>query len=1062
MAIQLPYTDGFITPPDPNNPEFKNNKGQANGYAPLDANAKVPTENLPDQASLDAEVDGKISTHNSATTSVHGIANTSDILTKNGGALNQGANLTLSDGSNDSEIGAWGFGVENTNGDSIYVDPTEIGLNNGAKLKKGTTDGGLGGYKGIALKCSVDYELKWEAGRLYTMQQDGFTIRSVEHCMTAPTSNDDETKGYVVGTRWVMDSWKTYVCTHAGEGNADWELRFSQDNPSQAGYINTSGDAGGQSGGYIDTSAGNGGSGGGYINTSGSDGYGGYIDTRGSNSGADGGNINTSAGSNGSGGNINTSHGGGYINTSGDETLNSFGGSINTSGKEANGGCIDTSDHGFGNGGGSILTYDGGSTGGTIDTHGSAWGAGGSINTSGGNVPFSSGAGGSINTSNGGGSINTSGDNDGGHGGSISTYSLNGNAGGYINTTGIDWTGGYINTSSVENRGGYIDTSGGSMGDGGSINTSDGGGSINTRGTGSIELGSSGTRTTIVGSATSNRALTLPNNSGTIALLEKTQRINFSGTLDSYNIPASGASTYVISNYLSSTATIYLPRGISNISGQDEGARDGDIAIFFITNSALNASTTIKQSQFTGQGYNLSGTQYTYATIATYDNFVNNTASTNIICKFRSGTWELLSYKPQTHIHGNITNAGAIGSTANLPLITTTSGVVTTGSFGTTANSFCQGNDSRLSDARAPLSHTHGNITNAGAVGTTANLPLITTTSGVVTTGTFGTTANSFCQGNDVRLSDARTPTAHKSSHATGGSDALTPSDIGAQPAGNYAPATGISPSAITGTAVITTDSRLSDARTPTSHTHGNITNAGAIGSTANLPLITTTSGVVTTGSFGTTANSFCQGNDSRLSDSRTPTSHALSHAAGSGSDPITPSMIGAAPAGHTHAISDVTSLQTTLDGKWISFPTSFAVWTTGATGADAGYFGDIEATGTTSSVALRSFAFPFNAKLVGASASIYNTSTTNTLPSGATITISLYSKASEAATTATKVVDTNNWSLASNVAATATTTNARTFTATDISAGTIYVMGISVSALPSASIRGKVVLYFR
>lgn len=55
---------------------------------------------------------------------------------------------------------------------------------------------------------------------------------------------------------------------------------------------------------------------------------------------------------------------------------------------------------------------------------------------------------------------------------------------------------------------------------------------------------------------------------------------------------------------------------------------------------------------------------------------------------------------------GNITNAGAIGTTANLPIITTTSGVLTTGSFGSTVNTFCQGNDARLSDARTPLSHT--------------------------------------------------------------------------------------------------------------------------------------------------------------------------------------------------------------------------------------------------------------------------------------------------------------------------------------------------------------------
>lgn len=160
---------------------------------------------------------------------------------------------------------------------------------------------------------------------------------------------------------------------------------------------------------------------------------------------------------------------------------------------------------------------------------------------------------------------------------------------------------------------------------------------------------------------------------------------------------------------------------------------------------------------------------------------------------------------PTAHTHGNVTNAGAIGSTANLPIITTTSGVLAAGSFGTAANTFCQGNDSRLSDARAPTSHTHGSITNAGAIGSTANLPIITTTSGVLATGTFGTAANTFAAGN---------------------------------------------------------------------HTHGNVTNAGAIGSTANLPVITTTSGVLTTGTFGTAANSFCQGNDSRLSDARTPTAH--------------------------------------------------------------------------------------------------------------------------------------------------------------------------------------------
>ncbi len=72
--------------------------------------------------------------------------------------------------------------------------------------------------------------------------------------------------------------------------------------------------------------------------------------------------------------------------------------------------------------------------------------------------------------------------------------------------------------------------------------------------------------------------------------------------------------------------------------------------------------------------------------------------------------------------------------------------------FGTAAGTVCQGNDARLSDARTPLSHTHGNITNAGAIGLTSGLPIKTGTGGVLEAGAFGTTAGTFCEGNDARL----------------------------------------------------------------------------------------------------------------------------------------------------------------------------------------------------------------------------------------------------------------------------------------------------------------------
>jgi hypothetical protein len=68
----------------------------------------------------------------------------------------------------------------------------------------------------------------------------------------------------------------------------------------------------------------------------------------------------------------------------------------------------------------------------------------------------------------------------------------------------------------------------------------------------------------------------------------------------------------------------------------------------------------------------------------------------------------------------------------------------------------------------AAASHTHGNLTNDGKVGTTANLPLKTGTNGVVEAGAFGTSAGSFCEGNDARLSDDRDPNLHAASHLAG------------------------------------------------------------------------------------------------------------------------------------------------------------------------------------------------------------------------------------------------------------------------------------------------------
>jgi hypothetical protein len=118
--------------------------------------------------------------------------------------------------------------------DEIYLplaggtmdDDAVITFDNGSRLKEGTTNAGANG--GIAQVCSIDYELKWEAGRLFVMQQDGFTIRVEQYGFTAvPTATDDDTKGYIVGSRRILDSGVAYICTDNTTDAAVWRLDVS-------------------------------------------------------------------------------------------------------------------------------------------------------------------------------------------------------------------------------------------------------------------------------------------------------------------------------------------------------------------------------------------------------------------------------------------------------------------------------------------------------------------------------------------------------------------------------------------------------------------------------------------------------------------------------------------------------------------------------------------------------------------------------------------------------------------------------------------------------------------
>lgn len=149
--------------------------------------------------------------------------------------------------------------------------------------------------------------------------------------------------------------------------------------------------------------------------------------------------------------------------------------------------------------------------------------------------------------------------------------------------------------------------------------------------------------------------------------------------------------------------------------------------------------------------------------LSSADGYTEYTAGSATSVPWSGVTGKPSSYTPASHTHGNVTNDGKL-PTASRALITDSSKNITVSSVSDTELGYLSGVTSAIQtqlNGKAASNHVHGNITNDGKVGTTANKPLITGTGGVVQAGSFGTAANTFCEGNDSRLSDARTPVAH-------------------------------------------------------------------------------------------------------------------------------------------------------------------------------------------------------------------------------------------------------------------------------------------------------------
>ena len=185
-------------------------------------------------------------------------------------------------------------------------------------------------------------------------------------------------------------------------------------------------------------------------------------------------------------------------------------------------------------------------------------------------------------------------------------------------------------------------------------------------------------------------------------------------------------------------------------------------------------------------------------------------------------------------------------------------GLGNVGNFKAVSTEASQGlTDTEKSNARANIGAGTSNFD--GAYSSLTGTPTLGTASALNVASSGDASSSEVVKGDDSRLTDSRTPTSH--THTT--------SDITNMPTFGTAASLNVAASGDASTTEVVKgdDSRLTDSRTPTSHTHttSDITNLPSFGTAASLD-------VATSGDASSTQ--VVKGDDSRLTDSRTPTSH--------------------------------------------------------------------------------------------------------------------------------------------------------------------------------------------
>jgi len=101
-------------------------------------------------------------------------------------------------------------------------------MDTGAEIvwANGSKDREAPGGVGREIECSIGYRWQWISGRMNMVQiNTNQILKTIAIDEFPPGEDEDETAGFIVGSRWEAVDGTIYECTDATDGNAVWEAR---------------------------------------------------------------------------------------------------------------------------------------------------------------------------------------------------------------------------------------------------------------------------------------------------------------------------------------------------------------------------------------------------------------------------------------------------------------------------------------------------------------------------------------------------------------------------------------------------------------------------------------------------------------------------------------------------------------------------------------------------------------------------------------------------------------------------------------------------------------------